>query len=131
MVFFMVKLLASAALSLVSLVPVQAPKHVEKPPLADGDSVIVKIVPHRAEIVDGDYIVDDENKNADARYEELKKALDERFSYMFELKAKLDKYQSVVGVKWDEYYKLHEQYNRELKKIIASWVTENNYLQEK
>ena len=44
----MVKLLASAALSLVSLVPVQAPKHVEKPPLADGDSVIVKIMPHRA-----------------------------------------------------------------------------------
>ena len=52
-------------------------------------------------------------------------------SDMFELKAKLDKYQSVVGAKWDEYYKLHEQYNRELKKIIASWVTENNYLQEK
>ncbi len=126
----MVKLLASAALSLVSLVPVAAPKHIEKPPLADGDSVIVKIMPHRAEKADGNYIVEGET-NADTRYEELKKALDERFSHMFELKAKLDKYQSVVSAKWDEYYVLHEQYNRELKKIIASWVTENNYLQEK
>ena len=47
---------------------------------------------------------------------------------MFELKAQLDKQQSIMGVKWDEYYKLHEKYNQELKKIIASWVTETDYL---
>lgn len=85
-------------------------------------------MPHKAERADGNYIVDDGNLTAQQRYDELKKALDERFSYMFELKAQLDKQQSIMGVKWDEYYKLHEKYNQELKKIIASWVTETDYL---
>ena len=124
----MVKLIATAAMSLAALLPSPAQKETVKQPLADDGTVIVKLVPLKAERADGNYIVDDGNLTAQQRYDELKKALDERFSYMFELKAQLDKQQSIMGVKWDEYYKLHEKYNQELKKIIASWVTETDYL---
>lgn len=127
----MVKTIASAVMALASIVPAAAPRHIEKPPLAGDNAVVIQILPHRAKTADGNYVVEGEQKStADDKYAELKKALDERFKHMFELKAKLDKAQSLMSAKWDEYYVLHEQYNRELKKIIAAWVTENNYMQE-
>ena len=59
--------------------------------------------------------------------ETLKAALDERFAYMFELKAALENAQGIMSAKWEEYYAMHEKYNRELKKIVSAWVTEQNY----
>ena len=125
----MVNTIATVALSLAAMLPAQGFKEAIKPPVIDGDSVIIKCLPHRERQVDGDYTVEEtENKDASARYEELKKALDERFAHMFELKAKLEKQQAEMSKKWDEYYILHEKYNHELKKIVAAWVTEENYL---
>ena len=128
----MVKCMASLALTLASLVPASAPAQTAKKPLAEGGSVIVRVLPHKDVRTDGNYVVEgEESKDAQARYDELKSALDERFAHMFELKAKLEAQQNRLSSAWDEYYTLHECYNRELKKIIAAWVTESNYTNEK
>lgn len=130
----MLKTIASALMSVIALVPAPVKKEVSIPQLSEKDSVIVRVLPHKAARTDGDYLVDDnmqvETKTADERYEELKSALDERFSHMFEIKAQLDKMQSDMSAKWEEYYALRDKYDHELKKIIASWVTENNYIKE-
>ena len=125
----MVKTLATAVMDVAALVPAPV-KKAEKPPLAQLDSLVVKVMPQKAERVDGNYLIEGEQKTADERYNELKAALDERFKHMFELKAALDKAQSAMSSKWNEYYALSEKYNKELKKIIAAWVTENNYVNE-
>ena len=116
-------------MAVAALVPAPV-KKAEKPPLAQLDSLVVKVMPQKAERVDGNYLIEGEQKTADERYNELKAALDERFKHMFELKAALDKAQSAMSSKWNEYYALSEKYNKELKKIIAAWVTENNYVNE-
>lgn len=125
----MVNTIGAIALSLAALVPApDGAKEAHKPPLHDG-TVIVRLTPHRTAPADGNYVV--EGTDAQSRYEELKAALDEKFAHMFRLKEALDRAQSEMSKKWDEYYTLHEKYNRELKKIIAAWVTESDYLAEK
>jgi len=111
----MVKTLATAVMAVAALVPAPV-KKAEKPPLAQLDSLVVKVMPQKAERVDGNYLIEGEQKTADERYNELKAAL--------------DKAQSAMSSKWNEYYALSEKYNKELKKIIAAWVTENNYVNE-
>lgn len=122
----MVKLITALA-AFTAAIPSAGFKEVTKAPLAGEGAVIVKLMPHRVEKTDGDYVVEGDKKDASERYDEMKRALDERFEKMFELKKELDKQQSEMSAKWDEYYVLHEKYNRELKKIIAAWVTESNY----
>ena len=123
----MVKLITALA-ALTAAIPSAGFKEATKAPLAGDGAVIVKLMPHRIERADGDYVVDGDKKSVTERYDEMKKALDERFESMFELKKELDRQQSEISAKWDEYYALHEKYNRELKKIIAAWVTESNYV---
>lgn len=119
--------LATIALAFAAVVPAQGMKEVQKPPLAEKEGIVIRVMPHRVQNADGNYVVEgEENKNAQERYNELKAALDERFSHMFELKAALDRIQSETSKKWDEYYTLHDKYNKELKKIIALWVMEQN-----
>lgn len=120
----------TAAMTLATLVPAPGFKEAVKPPLSGGGTVIVKVLPHRVERADGAYATEEKPQDARARYEEKKKELDKRFAHMFELKASLDKQQSEMSAKWDEYYVLHEKYNKELKRIIASWVTDFDYTGE-
>ncbi len=141
----MIKTVATALMAFTAVIPAQGQKHKVCPPLAADGTVIVKVLPRhnhgesenlkgiasRTESADGDYMIDADmsfgGKSADDRYAELKAALDEKFSYMFELKASLDRMQSEIGEKWNEYYALQEKYNHELKKIVGSWVTEITY----
>ncbi|MDE6397804.1 MAG: hypothetical protein K2L51_00625 [Clostridiales bacterium] len=119
--------LATIALAFAAVAPAQGLKEVQKPPLAEKESVVIRVLPHRTARTDGNYVVEGEdNKSAQERYNDLKAALDERFAHMFELKAALDRVQSETSKKWDEYYTLHDKYNKELKKIIALWVMEQN-----
>ena len=113
-----ISLLASALAATV--IPAAAPKHIEKPPLAESAIVVVEDV--RA--ADANYVIE---SSAQDRYAELKAQLDERFAYMFELKAELENAQSNLTAKWEEYHALNSKYNRELNKIISAWVTESNY----
>lgn len=62
---------------------------------------------------------------ADSRYEELKAALDEKFSKMFELKAELDKMNAENDRKWQEYWTMHQAYEKQLKRLIAVWVMDS------
>ena len=63
--------------------------------------------------------------SADSRYEELKAALDARFEKMFALKAELDKMSAENEAKWQEYWTMHEAYQRQLKRLIAVWVMDS------
>lgn len=137
----MMKAIGSFAMALAAVLPAPAMKKAHKPPLAEQGTVLVRVLKNesrrdcpecegrreRTRRTDGNYTVDGENTTADERYNELKAALDERFAYMFALKADLDRAQSEMSGRWEEYYALHEKYNRELKKIVGLWVTENNY----
>ena len=104
----------------------QAPKPTPAP-LPNG-TVIVKVIPS-ANAYDGNYTVDGEEtkKTPDERYAEMKAKLDERFSYMFELKKEMDEHNMQANAKWEEYHALHQAYERQLKKLIADWVTEQSY----
>ncbi|MDE7395848.1 MAG: hypothetical protein K2M95_06995 [Clostridiales bacterium] len=104
---------------LAALAPVKEPTKLERIEPAIPGKTIVRSV-------DGDYRIEGES-NTKSTYESLKAALDERFSAMFELKEKLDKLQNDACKMQEEYYALNAAYNRELKKIIAAYVTESNY----
>ena len=128
----MANAVTTAMLALAALVPAPAQKEAVKQPPASESVIIIRRLPHRITPADGNYVVEGDDAesgtpDAEKRYAALKKALDERFAAMFDLKAWLDKQQSAMAAKWDEYYALHEKYNRELQRIIASWVTESNY----
>ena len=125
----MMKAIGTIAVTLAALLPAAGMKEKIKQPLADkADKAAVRVLPHKSAPVDGDYTVDGEmNVSADEHYKQLKAALDERFAYMFELKAALENAQGIMSAKWEEYYAMHEKYNRELKKIVGAWVTEQNY----
>lgn len=127
----MANIVTSLLLSLVAAAPAPGMKEAEKVPLADGGALIVRLLPHTAKPADGNYVIEGEEKPAAPTYEDRKAELDERFAHMFDLKAELDKQQSEMSNKWDEYYTLHEKYNRELKRIIAMWVMEQNYSKTK
>ncbi len=87
-------------------------------------SVYLKVEADGSIRIDGDnYQIEDE-KSADARYDELKAALDKKFERMFELKKELDEENSETQAKWNEYYALNRAYERALKRIIAVWVTD-------
>lgn len=104
---------------LAALAPVKEPTKLEKiTPPVPGKTIVLS--------VDGDYRVEGES-SANNTYESLKAALDEKFSAMFELKEKLDKLQNDACKMQEEYYALNAAYNRELKKIIAAYVTESHY----
>ena len=100
-------------------------------PLPSG-TVIVKIQP-RATATDGNYAIEgetpsDNKRTPDEKYAELKAKLDERFAYMFQLNKEMDEQNQLANAKWEEYYSLREAYEKQLKKIIADWVTEQNYM---
>ena len=82
-----------------------------------------KLPPRRPQPKDGATEVDD----VKARYESMKKQLDENFKVMFELKRELDAAQNRMSSKWEEYYALQQQYNKQLQKIVAAWVTDTLY----
>lgn len=126
----MVNTIAAVTLSLLAAVPAPGNKEIRKPPLAQPESVIVKLLPHAARRADGNYVVEGE-QNAEQRYNDMKAALDAKFEHMFELKASLEKEQQQMSAKWEEYYALHDRYNKELKKIIAAWVVDTDYSTEK
>ncbi len=126
--------IALAAAS-VACAPVSQAKDKPVPPQIPGGTIIVGILPG-AQRPDGNYrVLDEQNSTsqsssfsgADSRYEEMKASLDARFSKMFELKAELDRSQAEVSAKWEEYNVLRQAYERQLKRIIADWVTEMNY----
>lgn len=125
----MVKLITTA-LALASLVPAPGHKEIVKLPLAGDGSVIVKVMPHRAITADGDYLIEGQTKDATGRYEELKRALDERYSRMFDLREEINRTRGEVKDKLEEYRALRESYHRELKRIIATWVTESDYFSD-
>lgn len=68
-----------------------------------------------------------EGTEADGNYQKMKQQLDENFKVMFELKKELDASQSRMSAKWEEYYALQQAYNKQLQKIVASWVTDSLY----
>ena len=112
----MVKSLALALLAL--LAPLKEPARLEKvQPAVPGKTIVLS--------VDGDYRV--EERGTKNSYASLKAALDERFSEMFAIKERLAALDEETSKLRDEYYVLKEAYNRELKKIIAAFVTESNY----
>ena len=55
----MVKTLATAVMAVAALVPAPV-KKAEKPPLAQLDSLVVKVMPQKAERVDGNYLIEGE-----------------------------------------------------------------------
>lgn len=62
-----------------------------------------------------------------ARFEQMKQKLNERFKYMFDLKKNLDYQQAVNSANWNEYYALQQAYEKEMKKLVADWVTDMQY----
>ncbi len=123
-----------------SLTSVNAQAPAPKPAPLPSGTVIVKVIQKqdgdraktRAKAYDGNYDIDgefsqDTKVSPDEKYAEMKKKLDERFAYMFELKKEMDEQNQLANAKWEEYYALREAYERQLKKIIADWVTEQNY----
>ena len=44
---------------------------------------------------------------------------------MFALKAELDKMSAENEAKWQEYWTMHEAYQRQLKRLIAVWVMDS------
>lgn len=124
----MVKAIATLLLALTAAIPSEGYNEVVKEPLNENQSIIVRVLPKRTLFTDGNYVLEGEREaESQTRYEEMKKKLDEKFARMFELKAELDAAQSQLSNKWDEYYTLHEKYNRELKRIISAWVTGEEY----
>ena len=132
----------SVAATLANVNAAEAPRPAPAP-LPSG-TVIVKVMPaaraheeHKksagnAKTYDGNYEIDgdmlqEKTKSPDERYAEMKAKLDERFAYMFELKDEIEKHNSLSNAMWEEYHALREAYERQLKKIIADWVTELNY----
>lgn len=95
---------------------------------APDGAVLVKILPvprvieRKAEVKSADYVMEND---ADAIYEKLKAELDAKFAKMFELKSELDAQQEIASKKWNEYWTMNEAYNKQLKKIVAAWVTQN------
>ena len=87
-------------------------------------SVYLKVEADGSIRIDGDNYQIENEKSADARYDELKAALDKKFERMFELKKELDEENSETQAKWNEYYALNRAYERALKRIIAVWVTD-------
>lgn len=87
-------------------------------------SVYLKVEADGSIRIDGDNYQIENEKSADARYDELKAALDKKFERMFELKKELDAENSETQAKWNEYYALNRAYERALKRIIAVWVTD-------
>lgn len=63
--------------------------------------------------------------SADSRYEEMKAELDERFEKMFALKAELDRASQENEKKWQEYWEMHNAYEKQLKRLIAIWVMDS------
>lgn len=115
----MIKAIALMSLGLAVLPQIQ-PKivNVEKP--ATPGTVYVQL----EKAVDGSYVLE---QSADARYKELKAKLDENFKQMFALKTALEKQQAITSAKWDEYYALRNEYEKQLKKIVADWVMSMQY----
>ena len=127
----MLKTIATIAMAVTALFSAPAQKEVIKPPLAEGSAIVIQVVPHERVAADENYAVEGEQENenlqtAQDRYNDRKAALDERFAQMFELKAELERTQSETSKKWEEYYALHEKYNRELKRIVSAWVFESH-----
>ena len=121
-----------------SLTSVNAQAPAPKPAPLPSGTVIVKVIRQhdgdraKTRAYDGNYDIDgefsqDTKVSPDEKYAEMKKKLDERFAYMFELKKEMDEQNQLANAKWEEYYALREAYERQLKKIIADWVTEQNY----
>jgi len=63
---------------------------------------------------------------ADMRYNQLKTRLDEQYAHMFALKSELDDMQNMQTAKWQEYHALQQSYDKQLKRIISDWVTDQN-----
>ncbi|MCL2797300.1 MAG: hypothetical protein FWD58_04530 [Firmicutes bacterium] len=59
---------------------------------------------------------------ADTRYNAQKARLDEQYAPMFELKAELDSMKSQQSSKWEEYYALHQSYEKQLVRLVSDWV---------
>ena len=113
----MVKSLALAILAV--LAPLKEPANLEKvQPAIPGRTIVLS--------VDGDYRVEGETSKKSS-YESLKAALDERFSAMFALQARINELHGETSKLQEEYYALNRAYNHELKKIIAAYVTESDY----
>lgn len=51
--------------------------------------------------------------------------LNEKFSYMFELKERLDEYEKQTAKLWNEYYAIKDVYDRALKKYSEKWAEDN------
>lgn len=135
----MTSLIAMASI-LAALAPTGANLPQTRPAPMPNGTIIVKILPGAVNTMEPNYIIDGQGNaqkietpakqsqsTPDSRLEEMKKVLNERFKSMFELKNELDKTQGEMSRKWEEYYSMNQAYNKELKKIIADWVTDNNY----
>lgn len=127
----MVNTISTIVMAVAALMSAPAQKEIVKLPLAESGAIVIKVMPHKNVPVDGNYVVEGEQQEtpqtADSRYNDRKAALDERFAHMFALKDALEHAQSEMSKKWEEYYALHDKYNRELKRIVAAWVTESYY----
>lgn len=127
----MLNLIGTLAATAATLLPSAAVKPQTKPAPPPSGTIIVKMLPDSAVKNDGNYAVDpgfsQDAASADSRYNEMKQVLDERFAYMFDLKKNLDTTQADTAAKWDEYYAMRQAYEKQLKKIIADWVTDQQY----
>lgn len=142
----MLKTLAAAALIPLAAIPVGASvcKPQAKPMPVKGE-IVIKLggeEQRKISLPKGDvYEVEGETSapvrpekqprtvsDADANFQKMKDKLNENFKYMFELKSELEQMQNITQNKWNEYYALRDAYEKQLKKIIADWVTDNQYL---
>ena len=57
--------------------------------------------------------------------------LDEKFGYMYELKAKLDAREKESAKMWSEYYAIKEAYDRAVAKYVEKWAEDNGILLSK
>lgn len=85
------------------------------------DSVLVRVPLRR--VIERKIDTEVSTRGADVSYDKLKAELDARFERMFALKAELEKSSFENEKKWNEYYKLNEEYNKRLKRLIADWAT--------
>lgn len=90
-------------------------------PRPDG-TIYIKAVPPCVNVSGENYEIEN---SADKRYEEMKAMLDKKFERMFAIKAKLNEINSKTDKMWEEYHSLNREYEKQLKAIIAVWVTEN------
>ena len=136
----MLKVISAIAALTASLVPATAPKPQPKPVPPPAGTIVVRVVPQSQDkAATPNYAIEGETpsqpmplpatpqQTADARYNELKAKLDERFAFMFDLKKELEAQQSDTQKKWEEYYALRNAYERQLKKLIADWVSNQLY----